>query len=116
MKLEKQADIVVADHARKDCPQGSISWTYVEESIRNGALAEMENHRAGTVSYIAREVGSAAGPTKVGRTPFTAEDDRILMDWVMKGERAGIQTRGNELFRQLEEKVRLSQYIHKDLL
>jgi hypothetical protein len=104
VKLEKQADIVIADHARKDNPAGAISWKYVEESVKKGELEDIEDHRAGPVTHTAREVGSG-GPTRKGRTPFTAEDDRILMEWVMKGERAGIAVKGNELFQQLEEKV-----------
>jgi len=104
MKLEKQADIVIADHARKDCPTGSISWTYIQDSAKKGVLEELEDHRAGPASHVVREVGSR-GPTRKGRTPFSAEDDRILKSWVTDGERAGISVKGNELFKQLEEKV-----------
>lgn len=96
---------MIADHARKHNPAGSISWRFIEESVKNGQLEDLENHLAGPVTYTAREVGSG-GPTRQGRTPFTAEDDRILMDWVVKGERAGISAKGNELYKQLEEKVR----------
>jgi hypothetical protein len=104
VKLEKQADIVIADHAKKNCPTGSISWTYIQDSAKNGALEELEQHRAGPASHVVREVGSG-GPTRKGRTPFSAEDDRVLKKWVMDGERVGISSKGNELFKQLEEKV-----------
>jgi hypothetical protein len=109
VKLEKQADLVIADHARpKHCPAGSISWRYVDQSVKKGELEDIENHRAGPATHMAREVGSGE-PTRKGRTPFTAEDDRILMKWVMQGERAGISSKGNELFKQLEKQV-LSHY------
>lgn len=104
MKLEKQADLIIADHARKDCPTGSISWTFVQDSAKYGALEDIEKHRAGTVAHVAREVGSS-GPTRKGRTPFTAEDDRILMRWVLRAEKAGKSTKGNEVFKDLEKKV-----------
>lgn len=103
VKLEKQADIVIADHARKNCPTGSISWTYIRDSVQKGVLEDLDDHRAGPLSYIAREVGSGA-PTRQGRTTFTAEDDRVLMDWVVMAERAGLSTKGNEIFKQLEAK------------
>lgn len=105
MILEKQADIVIADHARKDTPVGSISWTYVDQSIKKGVLEELDDHRAGPLQHTVRAVGSGGGAKK-SRTPYTAEDDRILKDWVLKGERAGLSSSGLELFKQLEERVR----------
>jgi len=104
VKLEKQADIVIADHARKDCPVGSISWTYIEQSAKKGVLEDPEDHRAGPATHVAREVGSGQ-PTRKGRTRFTDEDDRILKKWVVEGQRAGIPIKGNELFIQLEKQV-----------
>lgn len=104
MKIEQQADILIADHARKICPTGAISWKYIEESVKNGALANIEEYRAGPATHTIREVGSGQ-PTKNWRTPFTAEDDRILMEWVTKAERKGALIKGNEIYKQLEEKV-----------
>jgi len=69
-------------------------------------LEDVEDHRAGQVTHAVREVGSEQ-PKRTGRTPYTAEDDRILMDWVTKTERAGGSTRGNEIYKQLERKVSL---------
>jgi hypothetical protein len=102
--LEKQADIVIADRARKDCPVGSISWHWIEQSVKKGALEDIERYRAGPTTHTTREVGSAQ-PAKKGRTPFTAEDDRILRNWCVKAERQGMAMRGNELYMQLEAKV-----------
>lgn len=102
--LEKQADIVIGDHARKDVPAGSISWTYIEQSVKKGKLEDIENHRAGPAVGTIRTVGSAQ-PTKKGRTPFTAEDDRLLMEWCARAEKKGASLKGNEIYIQLEERV-----------
>lgn len=103
VKLEKQADIVIADHARPNCPPGSISWKYIEESVKNGVLEDKEEHRAGPSTHTARDIASGQ-PAKLGRTAFTAEDDAELMKWVTQTERAGGLTKGNELYKQLEQK------------
>ena len=79
VQLEINADMVLVDHARKDCPVGSISWTWVEQSLKNGTLEDIEDHRAGPVHAPVREVGSTQ-PTKKTRTKFSPEDDKILLD------------------------------------
>lgn len=108
--MDKQADIIIADHARKDSPAGSFSWTYIDESVKKGRLEDIENHRAGPVERQIREVGSAQ-PSRTGRTPFTPEDDRVLMDWCDRAERRGIPMGGNEIFKQLEQKVCIVGYL-----
>ena len=104
MDLEKQADLIIADHARKHIPPGSISWKFIEQSVAKGVLEDIEDHRAGPPVGTIREVGSVQ-PAKKGRTPFTAEDDRILMEWCIKAERKGLSLKGNDLYKQLEAKV-----------
>lgn len=74
--------------------------------MKDGQLVDMENYRAGPAEKSIREVGSGQ-PTRSGRTPFSVEDDRILMEWVTRAERQGVSTKGNELYKQLEQKVRL---------
>ncbi|KAK0120208.1 hypothetical protein ONS95_011614 [Cadophora gregata] len=100
VKLEVNADMILADHARKDCAPGSISWKWVEQSIRNGRLENIENYRAGPIHAQVREVGSTQ-PTKKTRTKFTPEDDRILMEWVIRAERRGSSLLGNTIYKQL---------------
>lgn len=104
MLLEKKADIIIVDHARKDCPPGSVSWKWIEQSVRNGRLEDIEDHRAGPTHAQPREVGSTQ-PTKKTRTPFTGADDKILLEWVTRVERKGLPTLGNELYKQFAEKV-----------
>jgi hypothetical protein len=109
--LEKQADIIIADHARRNAPPGSISWKFIQQSVAKGELEDIEDHRAGPPVGTIRAVGSAQ-PTKKGKTPFTAEDDRILMEWCTKAERKGLPLKGNEIYKQLEAKVRFSAEIY----
>ncbi|KAH6679048.1 hypothetical protein B0J14DRAFT_685928 [Halenospora varia] len=103
VKLEKWADIIIADHAKKDSPAGSISWTYIQDSVKHGRLEDLEDHRAGPIVGTIREVGSAQ-PARSGRTLFTHEDDKFLMEWVSKAERKGALIKGNDLYKQLEQK------------
>ncbi|KAK2829862.1 hypothetical protein FQN49_007186 [Arthroderma sp. PD_2] len=44
----------------------------------------------------------AMGPTRRYREPYTAEDDRILYDWVKPIEQAGGRVSGNKIYQQLE--------------
>lgn len=106
VRLEQQADILIADHAKNHCPPGSISWKYIQDSVRAGELKDPKDYPAGPATHIPRPVGSSQH-TKKSRTPFTAEDDRILTDWVLEAARSGGPTRGNELFKKLELAVRL---------
>ncbi|KAH8601402.1 hypothetical protein B0O99DRAFT_667802 [Bisporella sp. PMI_857] len=103
VNLETKADILVADHARKDPPTGSISWTFIDKSVRNGILEDIEDHRAGSATQAPRSVASGQ-PTRKGRTPFTAEDDNFLTDWVVSAERAGGAIKGNQIYEELERK------------
>ncbi|KAH8684235.1 hypothetical protein BGZ60DRAFT_397077 [Tricladium varicosporioides] len=103
VKLEKWADIIIADHAQKTSPTGSISWTYIQDSVKNGKLEALEDHRAGPIIGTVREVGSAQ-PVRSGRTLFTHEDDKFLMEWVSRAERKGALIKGNDLYKQLEQK------------
>jgi hypothetical protein len=104
--LEKLADIMIADHARKDAVPGSYSWTWIEKSVKNGKLEDLEAHRAGPSAGTSRPVGSAQ-PTRNTRTPFTAADDRALALWVTNAERQGLSTKGNDIYQQLERIVGL---------
>ncbi|KAM0184600.1 hypothetical protein ACHAPC_005691 [Botrytis cinerea] len=94
-KLEKNAENIIADHMRKDAPPGSISWKFIEDSARAGKLVDMDEYRCGE--------RAAAQPAKTRRTRFTTEDDRILTQWVLEGERLGRFIKGNELYIELAE-------------
>ncbi|KAF7919124.1 uncharacterized protein EAE98_009444 [Botrytis deweyae] len=101
-KIEKNAEIIIADGARKDAPPGSISWKFIEDSAKAGKLVGMEEYRCGAAERASERAN--AQPAKSTRTPFTAEDDRILTQWVLEGERLGRSTKGNELYKELAER------------
>lgn len=68
-------------------------------------LEDPENHRAAAAALPPRQVGSTATSAKTTRTPFTAEDDRVLLDWVNRDVNAG-RAAGNAMYQELGEKVR----------
>jgi hypothetical protein len=103
VNLEAQADMIIADHARPKQPPGSISWTYIEKSVQKGELEDIEDHRVTSLTKTT-QVG-AAHLTRNTRTPFTTEDDQLLMEWCTRAERKGVSLKGNILYQQLEEKV-----------
>lgn len=105
VKLEKLADYMIADHFRKDCPAGSISYQFVTKSIKEGQLQDPQDHRAGPPMGEAREPGAIHRPTKGGRAPYTPEEDRILYKWVRDFTANGGAESGNEIYKQLEAKV-----------
>lgn len=102
VRLESQADYIIADHIRPDCPPGSLSYTFIEDAVHRGALPDLDHHRAGRAPGTLRVVGSSA-PPKATRTAFTPQDDRDLWTWVLNCQRQGIQSvKGYEVYKQLE--------------
>jgi hypothetical protein len=102
--LEKKADYMIADHLKKDAPPGSISYTFIDASIQKGEMVDPDAHPAGPEKGTARDVGSRSRPTKGGRRPYTAEEDRILYLWVRDCEKDTGTAGGNVIYQKLEEK------------
>ncbi|MCJ1309809.1 hypothetical protein MMC25_003470 [Agyrium rufum] len=102
--LEKFADIKIADHLRKDIVPGTTSYRYIDLSIKNGALEDLDDHAIGPPEGTPRAIGSVIQPSKSGRTPFTAEDDRILMEWIAPIVATRGMASGNEIYKQLGTK------------
>ncbi|KAH8816099.1 TRF2-interacting telomeric protein/Rap1 C terminal domain-containing protein [Xylogone sp. PMI_703] len=100
---EHDADYLIFDHARKNNPPRSISWTFIEQSLKNGELEDPDYHPAGPPEGTVRPLRSSR-PAKNTRTRFTAADDRILRQWVEAAGRRGLPTSGNEIYQQLEVK------------
>lgn len=101
VKLEKQADYLIADHARTDSPAGSLSYKFIERAIADGSIPPEDQFAAGRPKGTPRPVGSAI-PSKTTRTPFTQADDIELWQWVKEAEANGIAIKGNEIYKQLE--------------
>ncbi|OKL56350.1 hypothetical protein UA08_08534 [Talaromyces atroroseus] len=92
--LEKDADIKLVDHAKRDLPLHS----FVEKSIQNGRLEDLEDHRAGQYT---RPVGAPTVPARGSRVPYTLQDDQILWDWLQPYEKRKDQIAGNLIYQEL---------------
>jgi hypothetical protein len=100
VKLERQADFVIADHMRRDAPAGSYSYTFITAALQSGELPDAADHLASTPTAV-REVGSTV-PRRGHREPFTAADDQFLLRWVEQGKATGASLKGNTLYKTLE--------------
>lgn len=100
--LEKQADILLVDHRRKNPAPGTHSFKYVDLSIRNGKLENLDDHVVGGTSRADRPVGSVTMAPKGGRNHYTEAEDQFLWNWVKPLEEAGGATAGNSIYQQLE--------------
>lgn len=98
MHLEKQADMLIADHARakKDAPHGSYSWQFIDDSVKNGIIQLKDRYLIGPPPNAPRPVGSGQ-PTKSTRTPFTREDDARIARWVLQHP---TDQKGNEIWKE----------------
>jgi hypothetical protein len=102
--LEKNADYLIYDHLKHDGPPGGISYKFIDQSIRHGALADPDDFVVGPAQGTVRDAGSLR-PTKQSRTPFSTQDDAILWTWVRHCEAKGSSIKGNEVYKQLEVNV-----------
>ncbi|KAI9796427.1 MAG: hypothetical protein M1835_004092 [Candelina submexicana] len=100
--LEKQADILIVDHMRKDVAPGTHSWTYINQSVKKGALEDLQDHVAGPPAGTLRNAGSTTRPASGIRKSYTTEDDRVLYEWVTTCRDKGDKILGNEIYKQLE--------------
>ena len=82
------------------------SYTYIEKSVRNCALEDLEDHKVGPPPGAVRGLSSTIQPAKGTRSKFTEDDDRVLWQWVHSHLQKGGGTEGNEIYKQLEAQVR----------
>ncbi|KAM0464029.1 hypothetical protein ACHAO4_000755 [Trichoderma viride] len=95
---EKDADMLIADHARKDVPLGSYSWKYITESVKAGFVQVEDKYLNGPPPGQPRSI-LAGSRAKKTRTPFSEHDDAILAKHVLQ---KGIDTAGNKMYMELE--------------
>ncbi|KAF2139451.1 uncharacterized protein K452DRAFT_232519, partial [Aplosporella prunicola CBS 121167] len=100
--LEKQADILIVDYLRKDLPVNGVSYRLIDDSLKDAEFKDVDDYICGPRHHV-RDVGSMK-PARAGRTPFTTEDDLQLYKWVKDAENQGARIKGNELYKQLEQK------------
>ncbi|KAK5226966.1 hypothetical protein LTR72_002956 [Exophiala xenobiotica] len=101
--LDKQADIKLVDHARKNQAPGTHSYRYVELSIRNSKLEDLAAHAVGASTRVSRPVGSTVTAPRSGRVPYTEADDQFLWNWMKPFEERGGAYKGNEVYKQIEQ-------------
>ncbi|CAH0056410.1 unnamed protein product [Clonostachys solani] len=80
--LERQADMLIADDARKDSPPGSYSWKFIEDSVDKGMVQIKDKYLIGPDPDLPRP--AASGSLARGkRVPFTPADDAVFVKWVL---------------------------------
>ncbi|RGP58607.1 hypothetical protein FSPOR_11865 [Fusarium sporotrichioides] len=98
--LERQADMLIADHAKpRDAPQGSYSWSFIDDSIKNGYKQVEDRYLIGGHPDEPRRAGSGHS-SKSTRTPFTKEDDARIARWVLDHP---TEQRGNRIWQEYEQ-------------
>ena len=98
---EKDADMLIADHARKNIPAGSYSWKFITESVEHGIIQLKDRYQCGRDPDLPKPVG-VGGATKGTRTPFNSTDDASLAKWVLSHSQ---QRSGNKIFQEYEKIV-----------
>jgi len=96
------ADVRIADHVRtrgRSAPENSVSYKFIEQSVKKGALEDIDNHR---ITGIVRNPAASTRPSHGKKTPFTGSDDQILSNWVAKKEQEHAALTGNKIFQELE--------------
>lgn len=103
VKLEAQADHLIADHVRHDAPPGSLSYKFIETAIKEGSVPEDESKflagRPKSTNPITTT--NTLSSRKATRTPFTTEDDKLLYKWVQKANNSGLALQGNKIYQIL---------------
>ncbi|KAI5208403.1 hypothetical protein AUEXF2481DRAFT_41322 [Aureobasidium subglaciale EXF-2481] len=103
VKLEAQADYLIADHMRPDAPAGSLSYKFIDEVIKKGEIPEDESTFLANRSKPTKSdaTAGASSSKKATRTAFTDDDDKMLYKWVAKAHEEGLALQGNKLYQQL---------------
>ncbi|KAM3509059.1 hypothetical protein MY11210_006475 [Beauveria gryllotalpidicola] len=98
--LEKDADYLIADHARKNAPSGSISWKFITESVENGVVQIPDRYRIEQAPAGPRQAASGR-PARLVRAKFTTAEDAALASWVLAHDR---HLTGNAMYMEFETK------------
>ncbi|KAK1755622.1 TRF2-interacting telomeric protein/Rap1 C terminal domain-containing protein [Echria macrotheca] len=101
VQLEKFADVRIADHARKDAPSGSVSWKYIEDSVKEGELRDINAYTKNPGP--SQHPVASTQPAKATRNKFTPEEDRLLRVWVLEQEHLGEKLGGNKIYQIFAE-------------
>lgn len=86
----------------------------IPESLQTATRLQRLTARGMKIEEDGRIVDADGRPTAISpharrlRNTFSAEDDRVLADWVTRAERQGIRITGFQVFQDLERVVRTS--------
>ncbi|KAL4932804.1 putative transcription factor Rap1 [Aspergillus undulatus] len=101
--LEQDADVQLVDHKRKNLPVNVYSYQFIEKTVQNGRLENLETYRAGRSTP--RPVGGTHIPAKGSRSSYTIEDDQILWDYMQPLEsNPHASIHGNKIYQDFAEK------------
>lgn len=86
--------------------------------MRKGELQDVEDYPASKLLRATNGTAAPSGvaspssprqmqPRRMGRVAFTHADDKVLMEFCTRKERAGAQLKGNVIFQELEQIVEL---------
>ncbi|KAG8360818.1 hypothetical protein FVEN_g1447 [Fusarium venenatum] len=99
VSLEKQADMLIADHAiPKHAPHKSYSWKFIDDSVKNGYIQLKDQYLIERHPEEPRRAGSH--PSKSTRTPFTKEDDARIARWALDHP---TEQKGNRIWQEYEQ-------------
>lgn len=97
------ANVRIADpikKAGKSAPEDSVSYEFIERSVKNGTLEDVESYR---ITGLIRNPAAASRSSRGKRVPFTTADDQILANWLAKMELKGEPLAGNKIYQELAE-------------
>ncbi|KAL4922280.1 TRF2-interacting telomeric protein/Rap1 C terminal domain-containing protein [Aspergillus aurantiobrunneus] len=97
---EKDANIQIVDHKKKDLPSNVYSYQFIEKSVQKGILEDLRAYKAGPST--ARPVGATHIPARGRRLAYTIQDDQILYDFLQPFERdPTASVSGNKIYQEL---------------
>ncbi|PLN81932.1 hypothetical protein BDW42DRAFT_86204 [Aspergillus taichungensis] len=97
---EKDADVRLVDHLRKNLPPDTHSYKFIEDSIKQGKMQDLRKYEAGPSAP--RPVGATNIPSRSHKRAYTIEDDQILWDWMQPHEQQGTAPiSGNLIYQDL---------------
>ena len=96
---------------KKNIIPNSYSYTFIDQSVRNGRLENKEDHRVQPSVESIKSGIHINGSVRTTRTPFTATDDEFLLRFMVKNRHR--PQLGNVIFGELAALVSLVHFISK---
>ncbi|KAI9733957.1 MAG: hypothetical protein M1834_002614 [Cirrosporium novae-zelandiae] len=102
VELEHDADIKIVDHLKGVSGSDTYSYKYIEDSYNRKTLQNIDEYAIPSKSNTRNPVAPTQKTSRTTRTPFTAADDEILLNWV-KAHGTRNNARGNIIFQTLAD-------------